>query len=310
MDEFYQSIKISPEVDESALGKASTTMESSATSAFAGFMKSAAKVGVEFNQSFVNGFSSGTSTLSKQLYKAGSDVSDVASAFLTDWKAGVMEIANKFLERLGKLVSDSLDELDTISDYSRLSNAHTRQLAFTYGFSGAQAYGYDKAMGLMGYSSLEDLMYANTKEQKMFRELFTNYTDKYNKLYDSGFFSTLVEYNVEMSNFEEELKMQVVQFIVDNKDLIHDGMEAIMFIAKLALQYTSKVMDLIQLLNPLKSYKSSYDSATTSDIIKNYTTSNKSVKVDNTFNYTGNAGQDAFYSSGQLILQQMIAALK
>lgn len=310
MDEFYQSIKISPEVDESALGKASTTMESSATSAFAGFMKSAAKVGVEFNQSFVNGFRSGTSTLSKQLYKAGSDVSDVASAFLTDWKAGVMEIANKFLERLGKLVSDSLDELDTISDYSRLSNAHTRQLAFTYGFSGSQAYGYDKAMSLMGYSSLEDLMYANTKEQKMFRELFTNYTDKYNKLYDSDFFSTLVEYNVEMNNFEEELKMQVVQFIVDNKDLIHDGMEAIMFIAKLALQYTSKVMDLIQLLNPFKSYKSSYDSATTSDIIKNYTTSNKSVKVDNTFNYTGNAGQDAFYSSGQLILQQMIAALK
>lgn len=310
MDEFYQSIKISPEVDESALGKASTTMESSATSAFAGFMKSAAKVGVEFNQSFVNGFRSGTSTLSKQLYKAGSDVSDIASAFLTDWKAGVMEIANKFLERLGKLVSDSLDELDTISDYSRLSNAHTRQLAFTYGFSGSQAYGYDKAMSLMGYSSLEDLMYANTKEQKMFRELFTNYTDKYNKLYDSGFFSTLVEYNVEMNNFEEELKMQLVQFIVDNKDLIHDGMEAIMFIAKLALQYTSKVMDLIQLLNPLKSYKSSYDSATTSDIIKNYTTSNKSVKVDNTFNYTGNAGQEAFYSSGQLILQQMIAALK
>lgn len=310
MDEFYQSIKISPEVDESALDKASTTMESSATSAFAGFMKSAAKVGVEFNQSFVNGFRSGTSTLSKQLYKAGSDVSDVASAFLTDWKAGVMEIANKFLERLGNLVSDSLDELDTISDYSRLSNAHTRQLAFTYGFSGSQAYGYDKAMGLMGYSSLEDLMYANTKEQKMFRELFTNYTDKYNKLYDSGFFSTLVEYNVEMNNFEEELKMQVVQFIVDNKDLIHDGMEAIMFIAKIALQYTSKVMDLIQLLNPLKSYKSSYDSATSSDIIKNYTTSNKSVKVDNTFNYTGNAGQDAFYSSGQLILQQMIAALK
>lgn len=310
MDEFYQSIKISPEVDESALGKASTTMESSATSAFAGFMKSAAKVGVEFNQSFVNGFRSGTSTLSKQLYKAGSDVSDIASAFLTDWKAGVMEIANKFLERLGKLVSDSLDELDTISDYSRLSNAHTRQLAFTYGFSGSQAYGYDKAMSLMGYSSLEDLMYANTKEQKMFRELFTNYTDKYNKLYDSGFFSTLVEYNVEMNNFEEELKMQVVQFIVDNKDLIHDGMEAIMFIAKLALQYTSKVMDLIQLLNPLKSYKSSYDSATSSDIIKNYTTSNKSVKVDNTFNYTGNAGQEAFYSSGQLILQQMIAALK
>ena len=132
MDEFYQSIKISPEVDESALGKASTTMESSATSAFAGFMKSAAKVGVEFNQSFVNGFSSGTSTLSKQLYKAGSDVSDVASAFLSDWKAGVMEIANKFLERLGNLISDSLDELDTISDYSRLSNAHTRQLAFTY----------------------------------------------------------------------------------------------------------------------------------------------------------------------------------
>lgn len=310
MDEFYQSIKISPEVDESALNKASTTMESSAMSAFAGFMKSAAKVGVEFNRSFVNGFSSGTSTLSKQLYKAGSDVSDVASAFLTDWKAGVMEIANKFLERLGSLISDSLDELDTISDYSRLSNAHTRQLAFTYGFSGSQAYGYDKAMSLMGYSSLEDLMYANTKEQKMFREIFTNYTDKYNKLYDSGFFSTLVEYNVDMNNFEEELKMQVVQFIVDNKDLIHDGMEAIMSIAKIALQYTSKVIDLIQLLNPFKSYKSSYESATTGDIIKNYTTSNKSVKVDNTFNYTGNAGQDAFYKSGQLILQQMIAALK
>ena len=310
MDEFYQSIKISPEVDESALDKASTTMESSAMSAFAGFMKSAATVGVEFNRSFANGFSSGTSTLSKQLYKAGSDVSDVASAFLTDWKAGVMEIANMFLERLGNLVSDALDELNTIADYSRLSNARTRQLAFTYGFSGSQAYGYDKAMSLMGYSSLEDLMYANTKEQKMFRELFTNYTDKYNKLYDSGFFNTLVEYNVEMSNFEEELKMQVVQFIVDNKDLIHDGMEAIMFIAKIALQFTSKVVDFMQAINPFKSYKSSYESATTGDIIKNYTTSNKSVKVDNTFNYTGNAGQDAFYKSGQLILQQMIAALK
>ena len=310
MDEFYQSIKISPEVDESALNKASTTMESSATSAFVGFMKSAAKVGVEFNRSFTNGFSSGTSTLSKQIYKAGTDFSDIAGAFLTDWKTGVMEIANKFLERLGNLVSEALDELDTIADYSRLSNARTRQLAFTYGFSGSQAYGYDKAMSLMGYSSLEDLMYANTKEQKMFRDLFMNYTDKYNRLYDSGFFNTLVEYNVEMRNFEEELKMQVVQFIVDNKDLIHDGMEAIMFIAKIALQFTSKAVDFMQAINPFKSYKSSYESATAGDIIKNYTTSNKSVKVDNTFNYTGNAGQDAFYKSGQLILQQMIAALK
>lgn len=310
MDEFYQSIKIAPEIDEGALNKASSTMESGATSAFLGFMKSAAKVGVEFNRSFVNGFSSGTSTLSKQLYKAGSDVSDIASAFLTDWKAGVMEIANKFLESLGNLLSDSLDELDTISNYSRLSNARTRQLAFTYGFSGSQAYGYDKAMRLMGYSSLEDLMYANNKEQQTFRELFTSYTDKYSKLYDSGFFDTLVEYNVEMSNFQEELKLEVIEFILENKDLIHDGMEAIMSIARIALQFASKVGDFVQLVNPFKSYKSSYESATTGDIIKNYTTSNKSVKVDNTFNYTGNAGQDAFYKSGQLILQQMIAALK
>lgn len=310
MDEFYQSVKIQPQVDEKALNQASSSMESSATQAFAGFMKSAAKVGVEFNRSFTNGFSSGTSTLSKQIYKFGTDFNDIASAFLTDWKAGLMEVANKFLERLGNLISDSLDELNTISNYSRLSNAHTRQLAFTYGFSGAQGYGYDKAMSLMGYGSLEDLMYANAKEQKMFRELFMNYTDKYNKLYDSGFFDTLVEYNVEMTEFEEELKMEVVQFIMENKDLIHDGMEAIMFIAKIVLQFTSKAMDFMQAINPFKSYKSSYESATTGDVIKNYTTSNKSVKVDNTFNYTGNMGQDAFYNSGQLILQQMIAALK
>lgn len=310
MDEFYQSVKIQPQVDEKALSQASSAMESSATSAFAGFMKSAAKVGVEFNQSFINGFSNGTSTLSKQIYKFGTDFNDIASAFLTDWRAGLMEVANKFLEKLGQLVSDALDELDTISDYSRLSNAHTRQLAFTYGFSGAQAYGYDKAMSLMGYESMEDLMYANAKEQKMFRELFTNYTDKYNKLYDSGFFDTLVEYNVEMNEFQEELKMEVVQFIMENKDLIHDGMEAIMFIAKYTLHIVSFMGDILQAINPFKSYKSSTTSATSSDVIKNYTTSNKSVKVDNTFNYTGNMGQDAFYNSGQLILQQMIAALK
>ena len=217
-------------------------------------------------------------------------------------KDKLKSIGKEFLDGVKKVFTDGLKELSNLLSYSRLSNQQTRELAFTYGFSSSQAYGYSQAMSALGFTSEEDLFYATSQEIELFKEAFQKYSDKYQKLYDEGTFEKLLEYQVEMAEFEQDMKLEVADFFMQNKELIKGGMKAMLTTAEALLKVVSFLFGTDNAPNR---------STAVSDVISNY--SNKkvtNVSIDNTFNGIDASQRQNLTRLGTLTTQQLIAALK
>ena len=215
----------------------------------------------------------------------------------------LQSIGSAFLKGVEKLIGDALEEMDNMLNYSLLTDSSVRDLKFSYGFSDAQAYGFDKALGALGISE-EDLMYMNPQQSQMFRDAFTKYTEKYSQLSDSGFFEKMLEYNVEMNEFKEDLKLQVVEFFMNNKETI-----------KTALNVGMKFMDIgIKAFGWIIKYFSGgtegIGQADVSGVLTNYSTKNTSVSVNNTFNGIQQKDRPWLQNAGQMTYEQMIQALE
>lgn len=219
-------------------------------------------------------------------------------------KNALNEGTDKFTSVIKKLFSDAWKELGNILKYSQLTDTSVREMKLGYGLSDSQAYGYSKALEVTGISSLEDLMYANEQQRSLFEQAFEKYSDRYSDLYDSGFFSTLQEYQVEMNEFKEDLKLQVVEFFVDNKDVIKGGMIALMKLSEITLDILNKIGSLFG------SSKSS-SLAMSSDSVRNYqSTKSTNISIDNTYNGVGREDRSWLANAGSMTYAQIINALK
>ena len=208
---------------------------------------------------------------------------------------------------LKSLLSDSWKEFQNMLDYSTLANARTRELAFTYGFTGSQAYGYDKALSAMGMSDIEDLYFAEDWQKEKFYDIMTKNAERYEELYDSGFFQDSMDFQYEMQELKQEMMLEIVQFFMDNKDLIKSGMMAMLDLSKFVI---SALGWIVKYLGGGER-SSSERLAASSDIINSYSSSNRntSVKIDNTFNNVAKEDQTWLSNAGQMTYEQVIQAL-
>lgn len=219
------------------------------------------------------------------------------------------DILTSALESLGSLLASGFDELENILNFSQLSDANTRDLMMRYGFSNSEAYGYTKAMGALGFESEEDLMYANQQELELFRKSFEKYSGKYNELYNSGMFDSMQEFNTQMEEFKEDVKLEVVDFFMNNQDTIRAAMKGIISLAEFAITALGKI---VQWLNPDARTSDSQRAANTASIISNYSNINSgtNVSIDNTFNNVAKTDQTWLAHAGQLTYEQIIKALQ
>ena len=219
------------------------------------------------------------------------------------------DILTSALESLGSLLASVFDELENILNFSQLSDADTRDLMMRYGFSNSEAYGYTKAMSALGFKSEEDLMYANQQELELFRKSFEKYSGKYNELYNSGMFNSMQEFNTQMEEFEEDVKLEVVDFFMNNQDTIRAAMKGIISLAEFAITALGKI---VQWLNPDARTSDSQKAANTASIISNYSNINSgtNVSIDNTFNNVAKSDQTWLAHAGQLTYEQIIKALQ
>lgn len=135
------------------------------------------------------------------------------------------KIADKALKKLKDIAVDSVDELHNVIDYSRLSNQAVREQAFEFGFSPAENYAYTKTMDVMGLSSFEDLYFLTEKQWKRFNDNFEKFSVRYSNLYDEGFFESVEDFNYQIAEWEEEMKYELLEFYVNNKELIMGGLD-------------------------------------------------------------------------------------
>lgn len=220
------------------------------------------------------------------------------------------ELTNVFdnaWDSLKNLLSDSWKEFQNMLDYSTLANARTRELAFTYGFTGSQAYGYDKALSAMGMSNIEDLYFAEDWQKEKFYDIMTKNAECYEELYDSGFFQDSMDFQYEMQELKQEMMLEIVQFFMDNKDLIKSGMMAILDLNKFVISALGWIVKYLG----SGERSSSERLAASSDIINSYSSSNRntSVKIDNTFNNVAKEDQTWLSNAGQMTYEQVIQAL-
>lgn len=219
------------------------------------------------------------------------------------------DILTSALESLGSLLASGFDELENILNFSQLSDANTRDLMMRYGFSNNEAYGYTKAMGALGFESEEDLMYANQQELVLFRKSFEKYSGKYNELYNSGMFDSMQEFNTQMEEFKEDVKLEVVDFFMNNQDTIRAAMKGIISLSEFAITALGKI---VQWLDPDAQMSDSQKAANTASIISNYSNVNSgtNVSIDNTFNNVAKSDQTWLAHAGQLTYEQIIKALQ
>lgn len=262
--------------------------------------------------SFGNALSNTDNALAKTFGKFMSGTGELfenASKLFSGDFDSLNDILKSALESLGSLLASGFDELENILNFSQLSDANTRDLMMRYGFSNNEAYGYAKAMSALGFESEEDLMYANQQELELFRKSFEKYSGKYNELYSSGMFDSMQEFNTQMEEFKEDVKLEVVDFFMNNQDTIRAAMKGIISLAEFAITALGKI---VQWLNPDARTSDSQKAANTASIISNYSNINSgtNVSIDNTFNNVAKSDQTWLAHAGQLTYEQIIKALQ
>lgn len=226
----------------------------------------------------------------------------------TQFVDGVSKIASDFLSSIGKLFKDAWKELDTMLQSSLLTNSNTRQNAFTYGFDASESYGFDKAKEMLNIQNEEDLFYMDDTQQNKFQEIMTKYSEKYDKLYDSGFFDKYLEFQIEMKEFKLDMQMEIIEFFMDNKDTIKKFMELTMS----AMEFIVEALG--WLMNNLGGPSETSDEnklSNINDIINSYSSNNSTVTQsfnnNNTFNGNTDSQKEAYLN---MLNAQMVGAKK
>lgn len=217
-------------------------------------------------------------------------------------------LAQSFLQSIDNLFKDAWSELGTMLQSSLLSNANTRENAFNYGFSASESYGFDKAKQMLGIQSEEDLWYMNDTQRNKFQEIMTKYSEKYEKLYDSGFFDKYLEFQIEMEEFKLDMQMEIIEFFMENKNTIKKFLELMMDGMEFLVNALSWLMDFF---GGSEQTSDEEKLANINDIIAGYTQNNtqvtQSFNNNNTFNGTTDSQKQAYLD---MLNAQMVEAKK
>ena len=330
MDTYVKKVKIQPTLDLSNFKKAVEEIPEDVKKAAEEVKKEVEKVGDEVKKQ--------TDKTKKELKKSPfkKAISDFSSNFRSSFKEEVFgknlnaeELGKNFGESLGNALSNQiskwtdslknfligerdsvLSEFKDLASYSLSTslkvNQSARDMALEYGLSDKENYAYAKTSKEMGISSVEDLYYLTPAQQERFAERIGYYSGKYEELANKDFFRNYEEYMATMSDFKEDLKMSIVQFIVENKDTIMNVMNFLM-------KATEVIMNTIAGIARFLSVKptEAQTSSAISDSINNYSNSSKvtTVKVDNSFNGISLNDQTTISQSVQRANEQLIQAL-
>lgn len=255
-----------------------------------GSNKSLAK---EFDPKFKDNFAMSTEVM----------IGNLKSQFLDK----ISGLAQSFLTGIGNVFKDAWNELNTMMQSSLLTNANTRENAFNYGFSASESYGFDKAKQMLGIQSEEDLWYMNDTQKNKFQEIMTKYAEKYEELYNSGFFDKYLEYQIEMEEFKLDMQMEIIEFFMENKNTIKEFME-------LSMDAMEFIVDALSwLMNFFGGSEQTSDEekiANINDIIAGYSSNtivSQSFNNNNTFNGTTDSQKQAYLD---MLNAQMVEAKK
>lgn len=143
-----------------------------------------------------------------------------------------VKVSDVFKNILGDM--SNFIKVASTSDFgtSLIASSSSRSQQLRYGLTGAQNFALSQTMSMLGMSGEEDLMYMNTGQ----RALFTNYMEKYinwyNEVSSSGVLQDIQLMQLDFKMFRQELAMDLLNWISQNKDTIMDAVKATISAAK------------------------------------------------------------------------------
>ena len=232
------------------------------------------------------------------------------------WKS-VVNLASKTVAAIKKAVAEIkkisdkviqvLEKVQDVVDYSRLSNQAVREQAFEFGFSPAENYAYTQTMDVMGLSSFEDLYFLTENQWTRFNNNFEEFQERYTKLYDEGFFDAVEDFNYQIAEWEEEMKYEFLQFLVNNKENAIDLLDIGENILELIVKITS------WLVGEGEGARRRRRTSEVAEIVgtgNSSTTKNITVTFSPVFNGVGSETKASLDTSLSLVKEQILLALE
>ena len=239
-------------------------------------------------------------------YKALSDAAKGVDKALGKLKSAIIGIVTNPLKKLGEAFKNAVHDIIEFrtgvatfnTSNSLITNSAAREQQLKYGLSASQNYGFTKAKEMLNIQSDEDLMYMNAEQ----RDRLLGYMEKYSSWFDqmnsSGVLQDIQEMQLEFNELKEELAMEFLQWVAENKEtimtIIRGIFEFVKFIA-------NKIIDIVNFFSKLtggKAHEGFYSEALSSDTINNNNNSkstNITINANTTNNATGVLGsQEAF----------------
>lgn len=115
---------------------------------------------------------------------------------------------------------------------SLIASSSSRSQQLRYGLTGAQNFALSQTMSMLGMSGEEDLMYMNTGQRALFTSYMEKYINWYNEVSSSGVLQDIQLMQLDFKMFRQELAMDLLNWISQNKDTIMDAVKATISAAK------------------------------------------------------------------------------
>lgn len=214
------------------------------------------------------------------------------------------------LDKIVDYIKGAWESLNDLLGYTQLTDDKTLEL-WEKGLTGASAYAYEQANDLVGIGDLiEDGWRMNEQQAKAWQAEFQEELDKYNSLYDSGYFEKLQEYQYAMKEFQSDIEYQFMRIFMDNKDTIIKFFDIAL---KVNEWFLTTFAQFIDGLTSFSKRSESERVSSVNEILKNASnvTQSTAVSVDNTWNIKGNMTENKtdLAHAGQLTYEQIIRAL-
>lgn len=143
-----------------------------------------------------------------------------------------VKVSNVFENILGDM-SNFIKAAST-SDFgtSLITSSSSRSQQLRYGLTGTQNFALSQTMSMLGISSEEDLMYMNTGQRSLFTSYMEKYINWYNEVSSSGVLQDIQLMQLDFKMFRQELALDLLNWISQNKDTIMDAVKATISAAK------------------------------------------------------------------------------
>ena len=194
---------------------------------------------------------------------------------------------------VSKTVTAMLDFRNGVATYntagSLITNTAAREQQMKYGLSSSQNYAFSKTKEMLNIQSDEDLMYMNGAQREKFLSYMERYSAWYDELESSGVLADIQEMQLEFAELKEEIAMEFLQWVAENKEVIMSCIRGIFEFVKIVAKGILEVINLITMLTGGNGTLGGIDLDSASDSINNNNDNSRNTNITINANTTNNA---------------------